>query len=335
MHVFIDESGNFRPRDGTESRISVVAALVVPSRCRVRLYEDYARLRVRLWAQDVEPKGSQLEPFQARQVLELVARHNAIVDACLVDAGKLTSAIVQQFQLDLASSLVSSLDGSPAWFISAMTRASEEVSRLSAQLFVQCWCMVLLIHRLLQTIPSHFVWRHSAELGRFLWIVDPKDHEPTGYERAWKGLILPLISELTRREPIVLARAGNYSRFKRFESAVPADLLAGLPPQRSWDKKAVNTRAILDELSFPNSEDCPGLQLADMVASILCRAMNGNLESEGWRHLGHIMVRDAQDRVFQSFQITAVGSERADLTRPQQAVVNRLVGTARWRIRIE
>jgi hypothetical protein len=337
VHIFVDESGNFRPRDGAESRFSCVAAIAIPSSRREPLYREYASIRARLFTPRVEPKGSQLTATEAREILGLLARHDAVLDACVIDAGIHHVAEIREFQEMQAESLIADLDRAvqPEPYVETMTRVSRDTARLPPQLFIQCWAMVILLHRLMQTLTLHFVLRQPRELGRIHWDVDPKDVAPTVYERAWGGLILPLVAELTKREPIIFKNGGDYSQFARFEKPIPEEARVEFPEGRPWDPKAINAEAILEELEFPRSEDCSGLQLADMAASVLSRAFNGNMEREGWIALAPLLARDFRGRPLRMLRMVGKSGQpldpRGSLHPRHLAMIMELARSARWR----
>src|SRR5262249_34316540 len=50
-------------------------------------------------------------------------------------------------------------------------------------------------------------------------------------------------------------------------------------------------RLFREQREFRDSRHCLGLQLADVLATTLRRALNGNLRIEGWRDFGGLIVR--------------------------------------------
>jgi len=332
LYIFVDESGNFAPGDGLAARVSCIAAIVVSSTRYRRLTAEYRAVRAQIFPAGGEPKGARLGEDEAQRVLALLARHDVLLDACVIDAGVHRNADVEQFQATLASSLVADLDSAkqPLWYVERMTRCSDAVARLSPQLFVQCWAMVNLIHRIVQTVTLHFARRDARELRRFRWVVDPKDVVPTRYEEAWTELILPLIAELTKRDPIVLASGANYAHLARFEKPIPVEALANLPAGQPWERKAVDFEALLQEVTFPRSENTPGLQLADMAASVLCRAFNQNIGRAAWMALPPLMRRDSRQRPVRLLRISPEGSAPAPVHPRYVAVVRQLSEVARW-----
>ena len=50
-------------------------------------------------------------------------------------------------------------------------------------------------------------------------------------------------------------------------------------------------RILTEQQKFVDSLDSLGIQLADMLASILRRALNDRLQLSGWKDLGKLLVR--------------------------------------------
>ena len=56
--------------------------------------------------------------------------------------------------------------------------------------------------------------------------------------------------------------------------------------------RCINAKRIwTEERSFADSKDNLGLQLADIAASTLYRALNNNLKLPGWKPLSQILIR--------------------------------------------
>jgi hypothetical protein len=63
-------------------------------------------------------------------------------------------------------------------------------------------------------------------------------------------------------------------------------------PPKSKDAVSIDAKRLLTEhQSFENSRDSLGLQLTDMLASILRRALNDRLQFPGWKDFGGLLVR--------------------------------------------
>jgi len=61
------------------------------------------------------------------------------------------------------------------------------------------------------------------------------------------------------------------------------------------DSLGINAKLLLTEqLTFQDSRDSLGLQLSDMLAAILRRALNNRLQLPGWKDFGGLLVRHWQ-----------------------------------------
>jgi hypothetical protein len=56
-------------------------------------------------------------------------------------------------------------------------------------------------------------------------------------------------------------------------------------------------KVLREDFAFVASETDLGLQMADILASILTRALNGTLQRPGWQSLGSLFVRRAEQTV--------------------------------------
>jgi hypothetical protein len=66
-------------------------------------------------------------------------------------------------------------------------------------------------------------------------------------------------------------------------------------PTSGKDSVGVNAKLLLTEQrTFQDSRDSLGLQLSDMLAAILRRALNDRLQFPGWKHFGGLLVRHNQ-----------------------------------------
>ena len=64
---------------------------------------------------------------------------------------------------------------------------------------------------------------------------------------------------------------------------------------RSKDSVGINAKLLLTEQrTFQDSRDSLGLQLSDMLAAILRRALNNRLQFPGWKDFGSLLVRHRQ-----------------------------------------
>ena len=58
------------------------------------------------------------------------------------------------------------------------------------------------------------------------------------------------------------------------------------------------TLLLSEQRKFADSASSPGLQLADMLATILRRALNNHLQSPGWARFGRLLIADKSTTPF-------------------------------------
>ena len=121
-------------------------------------------------------------------------------------------------------------------------------------------------------------------------------------EDTWSTLILGMIEHVFGREPLKFLAGADYSHFDAkyivTEEAASPEMRSHIQWLRSMYGKPeegggiIDIKRILkDQLAFENSRDCLGLQLADMLATILRRALNDRLQYSGWKDFGGLLVR--------------------------------------------
>lgn len=240
-------------------------------------------------------KGSALDEPKIVEVISLLKDYDVIVDICAIDVGSHTEQQVTTFKRVQADKLTDSLTPRhhPA-MVEDVNRHRDYLLRMSNQLFVQAFCVILLIDRVIETATLYYSQRIPQELGAFNWVADAKDIKITKSEQWWSLMMLPFTETMSVNKPMMILDGGDYSHFERFRK--PLD---GVPEHHkdAFDEadapfEADDLKMILQEsFKFADSREDDGLQLVDIVAGTFTRAMNGNLKKEGWENLGTLIVR--------------------------------------------
>ncbi len=293
MRIYVDESGNFQP-DGAASRFCCEVALAIPERFAPELVDRFVALR-KVWTNEPELKGSALSDDQMTAALKLLGEYDVMVEIGALDIGVHSSAHIKKFQHGQADGIMNGItpehkDNARQW----ARQLRDEWMALSPQLMTQLYVLVLTLEAVIQDVPNYYAQRMPEELGRFDWILDPKDINPTPFEQCWQKIVFPLLQSISIETPWARVIGGpfDYSAFARFEMDIPDYLLLHLKSKLPEDGKGLNLAKLFREsLAFPDSKGEPGLQLADIVASAFTKAMNGKLPPEVWRLLGPIMVQ--------------------------------------------
>ena len=296
MNIYIDEAGAFVPPNHNRPHLySVVLALVVPSANEDKLFYQFLRLRDSWSQQAVEIKGSQLNEDQTAQAMKLLAAHGVIAEYGAIDMALHPSEVIDEFKSRQAASLTEHLTPTHA--------AAEVIRTMTNQLFVQAFVTIELILEMLGTAINYFAQRQPSELGRFAWVIDQKDRTITQMEQLWSTLIMPVGESESARHPYARVEGFDYSHFAKYEiDESTADkktkrhlqwMRSTLPFSKAVPDhlRCINAKRVwTEERSLADSKDNLGLQLADIAASTLCRALNGHLQLPGWEPLSQILI---------------------------------------------
>jgi hypothetical protein len=304
MRIFIDEAGSFVPPTSGQSSYSLVLALIIPSSCESELFYEFLRLRDSWPKQQIEIKGSSLDETQAAQVINLLASFDVVVEFVSLDMALHGKNVIDDFKARQADAISAHVtrEHYPD-MIHHMVQLEQIVRDMPNQLFVQTEITIQLILKVVQMATLYYSLRQPAELGDIAWTVDRKAHTLTEMEETWTTLILPMSESHFMKEPLILLKKVDYSHFARYETDLATD--EDMARHIEWLYKVhgkrkdrdtghiINARRLLSEqLQFLDSRDSLGLQLADMLASILRRSLNNRLQKPGWKGFGKLVIHD-------------------------------------------
>ena len=137
---------------------------------------------------------------------------------------------------------------------------------------------------------NYFAQRRPEELGRFAWMIDRKERAVTEMERLWATLMLPMGESRGAQRPYAKVEGFDYSYFAKYARRSDGRRQNEAPPEMdAGDTAVLETPHGRLCIVSTQSESGPknaclripnnlGLQLADIAASTLCRALNGNLQ---------------------------------------------------------
>jgi hypothetical protein len=308
MRIYIDEAGNFvnLPKP-SKSSFSLVLALIIPSTSEEELFFEFLRLRDSWPEQKIEIKGSTLEETQAAQLINLLARFDVVAEFVTVDMGAQTVAVIEDLKNRQADAVVAHLtaDHHPE-LIHQLEGVAKKIRGMADQLFLQAFLTIELVVRVVQVATLYYVQRASVELGDIAWFIDRKQRSVTEMEEVWSLLILPAGEYHFAKTPLVALSGADYSHFnRRYEVQLPdAELERHLnwmdttygARERSADRVNDAKRILTEQQNFVDSLDYLGIQLADMLASILRRALNDRLQLSGWKDFGKLLVGKAKNK---------------------------------------
>jgi hypothetical protein len=305
MRIYIDEAGLFVPPKPPRSSYSLVLALVVPSAIEGELFYEFLRLRDTWPNQRVEIKGSSLDESHAAQLISLLLRYDVLVEFIALDTNTHPDALTLDFKNRQADAVTANItrEHHPGP-IPHMHALGEAVRAMPNQLFLQAFATWELIIRTIREGTLYYVQRQPAELGDIGWVVDRKDRTITEMEKTWSTLILPMGESAFGKEPLGGIEGEDYSYFdSRYgvnEATADPETLSHLQwvnsvygrSEEEGDRAPIDAKKLLSEqLTFEDSRDSLGLQLADMLAAILRRALNSRLQLSGWQDFGGLLIR--------------------------------------------
>src|SRR5208282_1145044 len=320
MRIYIDEAGPFIVPPSGKSLFSLVLAVVVPSSVEGTLFAEFSALRDSWPNQEGEVKGSKLDEPQAAELVELVSRYDVFVKFFATDMSKNSDAVVEAYKSRQADSITASLtpEHHPQ-LIAQLHGFADAIRRMPNQLFLQAELMIDLVLAVVEDSTLYYVQRVPAELGSIEWVIDRKDRTLTEMEDTWSSLVLPMSEGHFARMPLPCLRGADYSHFDdRYQiDANDKEMMRHV----KWVREAYgmhdvnrplglnSTRLLSEQRQFVDSAASTGLQLSDILAGILRRALNDRLQRPGWKNFGRLLIADRRTPFLQ-FDVSRDGSGR-------------------------
>ena len=305
MRIYIDEAGLFTaPRTRADS-YSLVLALVIPSAAEPELFYDFLRLRDSWPVKGIEIKGSRLDETQTAQVIDILLRYDVLVQFKALNVADHGHQRVEDFKRGQADALLAHLTPQhQPTMVQSLQQMADAIRKMPNQLFLQAFATIVMLLDLVEHVTLYYVQRVPEELGDISWTIDRKDRTITQMEDMWSTLIAPMSETHSIKEPLPTLRGADYSHFnKRYaftknntdpEMARHMDWLRevhGLEPFDEDDSAVDIGKLYREQREFKDSRACLGLQLADILATTLRRALNGNLQRAGWNEFGRLLIR--------------------------------------------
>jgi Protein of unknown function (DUF3800) len=288
---------------------SLVLALIIPSEIEKDLFDEFLRLRDSWLSPNPEVKGSSLNESQATQIISLLLKHDALVQFIALDASTHPNSLVEDFKNKQADAVTAGITRKHhPNMVLQLYQLGEAVRTMPNQLFLQAFATWLLIIKTIREGTLYYVQRKPEDLGDISWTIDRKDRAITQMEETWSTLILPLIEKAFAREPMISIKGEDYSSFNaRYgftEATADPEMLRhiswlrsvyGEPTRPKNPMQGIDVNRLLTEQrTFQDSRDSLGLQLSDMLAAILRRAINDRLQLAGWKDFGGLLIRHWQ-----------------------------------------
>lgn len=297
MHIYVDESGIFANPAKKDMTVSCMAALVIPEPFQKYIFKRFKYLKSNWGMGCIEPKGSRLDKKQVSQIVSVLSRYDVIVSACCIDMGLHSDAHILVHKQGQANAMTKNL--TPKHHPNLVRQLEElavRIEQLPNQLYVQLCVLSELVDSVIRVTTLYYCQRVPSTLSSFRWVIDAKGGKVCEYEDLWSTIVMPMLQSSSLINPMISLKEGDYSSFDRkFDVTIPAPP-EYLMPHIQHDKPVepfhcCDVKKIMSEyLAFESSENNMGVQLADIVTNAIRRALHGNLQIDGWRDLGRLMV---------------------------------------------
>jgi len=302
MNIYVDEAGAFTIPQNHRHLLCCVAGLMVPSGQQEDLFYSFLRLRDSWGNTSVEVKGRTLSETQFAAVAQLLNRYDVIAEVCAIDMAEHTESEVTAFKARQANELTANFgpEHHPN-LIKQVQILQQNLRNTSNQLFTQSFLLTHLLRDVVQTSTLYYCQRLPEELGDFTWTIDAKDKSITEAEKIWSKLLFPFLESASLKKPLIHLKECDYPHFERYstdENTASEKMkthIKWLRRQKGLSTEAppmsvTDIKLLFEQLTFADSQDSLGLQLADIVVSGFYRAFNGNLKKPGWKDLGSLLV---------------------------------------------
>ena len=125
----------------------------------------------------------------------------------------------------------------------------------------------------------------------------------------WSTLILPMSEGHFAQHPLPTLKGADYSHFDARYGVDPKD--EEMMRHTEWTREAYGIRdderppgldaglLLRKQRQFADSANSLGLQLADMLATVLRRALNNRLQFPGWKDFGRLLISDRSTPILQ------------------------------------
>lgn len=275
MYIFIDEAGAFQ-RPTPPNVVSCVAALVVPESLARRLFRRFRKL-TRPWRDGgCEVKGSRLDEVQLSEIVAAIRRYDVLLLVVAIDMSLHSERGVSRHKEEQARKIIAGIGPDASRSVEQRLRGlSRRIEALPNQLYVQSVLLTVLAETVLRYATLYYSQRIPKTLGSLCWRVDGKDKKPTSYEVLWQDLVGPFLQTRSVNAPLLHCQGADYSFFDRYAGTLaeaPEHLRSRLQ-ERDGPFHYVDIDAALADLRFCRSERFSGIQMVDILASIVRRTV--------------------------------------------------------------
>lgn len=295
MRIYIDESGVFAPSEKYHY-FSCVTAIVIPEAIEAELFKEFSKWKERPHisskkGKNNEVKGSKLNENDFASLIALLTNFDVIVETVCFDTGNICKEVIETKKKAYSDEFEKS---------NLYQKLKSQFNRnvlfgMSGPQFTQGYALARLMSKAIGISGPYYLQRLPHELTNWGWVIDTKSTSANDYEEVLKHLVKPFVQMDMRNNPPGILEGEDLSIMQDY--LIPIEDLK--EPFRS-EAQANNSLIfsidkLMKSMFFEQSHDNLGLQLADILASCVGRAMRGTLQFEGWKYMpGLIVLRREQ-----------------------------------------
>ncbi|MBD9586724.1 DUF3800 domain-containing protein [Pseudomonas sp. PDM03] len=338
MRIFIDESGTFTftPKHNAWSALAAVVILEDAMDAAESALQQF-KVENGVSPTDELKLGKVGDEMSYFRLLNRLAQLNCTLYALATDAHLNTPETVGTHKGMSAQGLVEHIDKLVHQTLrDDVLNISNQVLRLSDQLYIQFICQIKLMHYVVSQAMNYYAQRNPETLGSFVWRVDQKDPvRKTEFEDVFENLSPPYLQSMSITDPLPRVEGFDYSHMARYdfsETEKPSYLNDHYNLDLDLRDVLDIKKLIREDIQFVDSKVDFGIQLADLLASGLRRCLRREFKDNlrAATFLGRLMVNRGRSQ--QPVLLLSLGEEKP-LDKATEKLINMMTRQQRPMIR--
>lgn len=323
MHIFIDESGLFKPTENP-NQWSSVGAFVVPDHALEKLPHVLSELKqahgLSLNDEFKRPRPDETSPSFVNFIREL--KSLGCTFHAITYTGNLGEEVAfENYRVRLLSGIERYAERIEM-DLSYLDEVKNLINKLSKQQLVQCILQSYMIDGLLRKILPYYSIHSPESLGRFKWQVDAKDITETNYDKVF-NIIYSGIVGLNYPFCLVCGENNDYKYLFESYGASNKNIDENIEvTKKTLDKDytqykdsiyTFNKNDLLrNSFELVRSNDSVGLQISDLITSSLNRCLKLNFDNNYCiaEMIGSLVINSPT--LYQSINVMQFGSEESE-----------------------
>lgn len=316
MHTFIDESG--RALTSEAKPVACVTALVVPDKQVEDLNEWFLNIEKQ---QGKQIKGSKLNMESRKLILKELQQFDVFIECTAIDMKLQSDEGISEHRAKKAEFISTSLPPNNPFAHALRTKFANKILSTPNQLYLQAILSWRLIDLVMRHATIYYSQKRPEELGAFHWVIDPKEAgRITPYEDMWTQLTLPFLQS---QPPLTCVTGQDYSFLDKFSITKIEDWISDSGKTISADDHALDLKKImLENLSFPDDKNTPGLRIVDIVANTIHRMLNDGKESVLYDILGPLFFKRTGQNCINLITLSGASKEKINSRGYRTTIIN-------------